>query len=158
MKNSVHNHKLSKYLFKNREEIIVDQKVVPILNWLNSYKGVYTCFSCCGSKKSFPYCSFYSFNNGSLGKIMKSLKKYMEYRVNNDGLKCSLDANSFRDNGFRIDIDHHCGYSFKHADEIGTFNVIPRREILRCPFRYGIYFDKEIGMRNFIKYLKKEIL
>ena len=36
----------------------VDEKIVPVVGWLNTYEGIHTLYSCEGYKKSKPYVMF----------------------------------------------------------------------------------------------------
>jgi len=73
-------------MYKNRhetEEIViksakVDKKIVPVVNWLNTYRNTFTIFSCEGDPCAgdIPYVMFFCWDNDSLTKIVEKLRDF----------------------------------------------------------------------------------
>lgn len=57
----------------NKKEILVDIKIQPIINWLNSFKGIETVWSCEGNNEMTPYVSFIFKNSKSLKEVFKTV-------------------------------------------------------------------------------------
>lgn len=71
-------HKTKKIAIK---EAKVDEKIIPLIKWMNSLEGVHTLFSCQGSNRKnsecswcaegSPYVMFMCFNQVNLAKILE---------------------------------------------------------------------------------------
>jgi len=54
----------------------VDEKIIPVVQWLNSFEGVITIFSCEGDKKVKPYILFQCDEHLTLLRILKTARAY----------------------------------------------------------------------------------
>lgn len=74
-------HKTQKIAIKMVE---VDEKMVPVINWLNSFEGIYTRWCCEGDITiQKPYVVFYADNLRDLGEIVRHINGYGVVEVDN---------------------------------------------------------------------------
>ncbi len=66
-------HKTQKIALKTAE---VDEKMVPVINWLNSWRGIFTRWCCEGNSSQKPYIIFYADNIGELAHIARHINGY----------------------------------------------------------------------------------
>ena len=62
----------------DRKKINIDIKILPVVNWVNSFYGAKTNFSCCGENNYtlLPFVSFRCKNKNSVNKIKSVLKNF----------------------------------------------------------------------------------
>jgi len=73
-------HKTERIIIK-MVEAEVDEKIAPVVVWLNSYDSVTTQFSCQGSGNSLPYALFCCFDGMDLFDICKKLIQFATIEV-----------------------------------------------------------------------------
>jgi len=61
------------------KRIEVDEKIIPLVKWINKFNGTMTDYSCQGSKNQGTYISFHCWNSLSLFYIMKYIGPYTFY-------------------------------------------------------------------------------
>jgi hypothetical protein len=123
MKNN--SHKTKRIAIKMAD---VDEKIVPIVNWINSFSDALTLFCCQGDAKipnpiRNPYVLFTCDNNEDLVGILKVINLYNTHN-------------------FDI-IERHTKV------EIEYYNIFE-------PLRYIIDFNNQKHLLSFIDFLKKE--
>lgn len=117
------SHKTKKIAIKTAE---VDEKIIPIIEWLNSFKSVRTLFCCQGDVKNrkgsnLPYILFVCEDKEDLANILKIITLFAGYKLPTSGTK--------------VECDYYDLYE---------------------PIRYSINFYNQKAMLQFIDYLKKE--
>jgi len=60
------------------KEEYVDKKIVPMIQFFNSFNGIITLYSCEGDEKTSPYISFICRNHNSLSQLVDALSIYCE--------------------------------------------------------------------------------
>ena len=66
-------HKTQKIALKTAK---VDERMIPVINWLNNMEGIYTRWCCEGDMIHEPYIIFYADNLRELGHITRCIDGY----------------------------------------------------------------------------------
>jgi hypothetical protein len=76
-------HKTKKIIIKTAE---VDEEIVPIVKWLNSFEGIQTLYSCQGGNIDFEsYISFVSDNYENIISVLETIRN-----IQNQNEKCFM--------------------------------------------------------------------
>lgn len=116
----------------------IDEKVLPLVKWLNSFESVYTNFSCQGGDPIVSFCC----GDKDLKKILDLMEEYHQIICGAKGI-------------IRVYIDDYYRPSIKNTIWEG---IIPKKLMKKNPYYYTMTCESIKKADEFLEYvgLKKE--
>lgn len=81
-------HKTNKIVIKKEKIANIDSKIIPVVNWLNSFESIITLFSCEGGDnckdypdKQYPYIMFYCDSSLDLSIVLDNVFSFASVKV-----------------------------------------------------------------------------